>query len=51
LIAALLFYMFRFIFNRIGNRVSSSGVVMGQSGGGGSGGSGGSGGGARQAFR
>jgi hypothetical protein len=33
LIAAILFYMFRFIFNRIGNKVSASGVV--QSGGGG----------------
>jgi hypothetical protein len=32
-IAAILFYMFRFIFNRIGNKVSSSGVVMGQRGG------------------
>jgi hypothetical protein len=35
LIAVTLFYMFRFIFNRIGNRVSSSGVVVGQRGGGG----------------
>jgi len=34
LIAAILFYMFRFIFNRIGNKVSASGVVMGQRGGG-----------------
>jgi hypothetical protein len=38
LIAAILFYMFRFIFNRIGNKVSASGVV--QSGGGGGGGGG-----------
>jgi hypothetical protein len=37
-IAATLFYMFRFIFNRIGNRVSSAGVVVGQRGGGGGGG-------------
>jgi hypothetical protein len=37
LIAATLFYMFRFLFNRIGNRVSSSGVVVGQRGGGGAG--------------
>jgi hypothetical protein len=37
LIAAILFYMFRFIFNRIGNRVNASGVVMGQRGGGGAG--------------
>jgi hypothetical protein len=36
-IAATLFYMFRFIFNRIGNRVSASGVVVGQRGGGGGG--------------
>ena len=36
-IAAILFYLFRFIFNRIGNKVSSSGVVMGQRGGGGGG--------------
>jgi hypothetical protein len=35
IIAAILFYLFRFIFNRIGNKVSSSGVVMGQRGGGG----------------
>jgi hypothetical protein len=35
MIAAILFYMFRFIFNRIGNRVSSGGEVMGQRGGGG----------------
>jgi hypothetical protein len=34
-IAAILFYLFRFIFNRIGNKVSASGVVMGQRGGGG----------------
>lgn len=40
LIAATLFYMFRFLFNRIGNRVSSSGVVVGQRGGGGAGGGG-----------
>ena len=39
-IAATLFYMFRFIFNRIGNRVSASGVVVGQRGGGGGGGRG-----------
>jgi hypothetical protein len=35
MIAAILFYMFRFIFNRIGNKVNSAGVVMGQRGGGG----------------
>jgi carbonic anhydrase len=34
-VAAILFYLFRFIFNRIGNRVSASGVVVGQRGGGG----------------
>jgi len=34
LVAGILFYMFRFIFNRIGNKVSSSGVVTGQRGGG-----------------
>jgi hypothetical protein len=39
MIAAILFYMFRFIFNRIGNKVNSAGVVMGQRGGGGGGGS------------
>ena len=37
LVAGILFYMFRFIFNRIGNKVSSSGVVAGQRGGGGGG--------------
>ena len=41
LVAGILFYMFRFIFNRIGNKVSSSGVVVGQRGGGGDGGDGG----------
>jgi len=38
-LAAVLFYMFRFMFNRIGNKVNASGSV--QSGGGGAGGSGG----------
>ena len=37
LVAGILFYLFRFIFNRIGNKVSSSGVVVGQRGGGGGG--------------
>jgi hypothetical protein len=40
-LAAVLFYMFRFMFNRIGNKVNASGSV--QSGGGGAGGSGGGG--------
>jgi len=34
LVAGILFYMFRFIFNRIGNKVNSSGEVAGQRGGG-----------------
>jgi hypothetical protein len=40
LVAGILFYLFRFIFNRIGNKVNSSGVVAGQRGGGGGGGGG-----------
>jgi len=36
LIAAILFYMFRFIFNRIGNKVNASGVVQSGGSGGGS---------------
>jgi len=35
MIAVILFYMFRFLFNRLGDRVSSAGNVMGQRGGGG----------------
>lgn len=37
LVAAILFYSFRFLFNRFGNKVNASGVVMGQRGGGGGG--------------
>jgi hypothetical protein len=41
-LAAVLFYMFRFMFNRIGNKVNASGAVQ-SGGGGGAGGSGGGG--------